>query len=129
MTTSNFDVFDHRSHMREALELAGAAAARGDELFESVLIRDDSVIMAESTRKKSDIRRHPELHLAYREFDAGERAAMVMYTGTEPCQMCAGGIAIAGFGRVVYSVGRDEIAAFSRERASSPFRRHPGCGQ
>ena len=34
-----------------------------------------------------------------------------MYTSTEPCPMCAGGMARAGFDRVVYSVGSDEIAA------------------
>jgi tRNA(Arg) A34 adenosine deaminase TadA len=35
-----------------------------------------------------------------------------MYTSTEPCPMCAGGLRRAGFARVVYSVGSDEIGAF-----------------
>lgn len=96
MTTPQFDDFSHESHMREAFELARDAAARGDEPFGSVLVHDDTVIMAESNRVRTetDIRRHPELHLAYRacrEYDADERAAMVMYTSTEPCPMCAGG--------------------------------------
>lgn len=115
---SDFDEFDHDSHMREAFELARAAVDRGDEPFGSVLVRDDTVIMKESNQEitEDDIRRHPELHLAYRacrEYDAEERAAMVMYTSTEPCPMCAGGMATAGFGRVVYSVGSDELAAFT----------------
>lgn len=38
---------------------------------------------------------------------------MVMYTSTEPCPMCAGGMATAGFGRVVYSIGSDEIEAYT----------------
>lgn len=65
---------------------------------------------------EEDIRRHPELHLAYntcREYDASERTAIVMYTSIEPCPLCADGMATAGFGRVVYSVGRDEIAEFT----------------
>jgi tRNA(Arg) A34 adenosine deaminase TadA len=115
---TNFDDFDHESHMRRALELAREAAARGDRPFGSVLVRDDEVVMAESNRVEtaSDIRRHPELHLAYRaarELSADERAETVMYTSTEPCPMCAGGMATAGFGRVVYSVAGDEVTEFT----------------
>jgi tRNA(Arg) A34 adenosine deaminase TadA len=113
-----FDSFDHEAHMREAFDLAREAAARGDEPFGSVLVRDDAVVMADSNRinTERDLRRHPELHLAYRacrESDPAERARTVMYTSTEPCPMCAGGMATAGFGRVVYSVGADEIPEFT----------------
>lgn len=123
MITPSFDDFAHDSHMHEAFELARKAAARGDEPFGSVLVHDDSVIMAESNRVRTetDIRHHPELHLAYRactEFDADERATMVMYTSTEPCPMCAGGMATAGFGRVVYSVGIDEVVVFTGNEPS-----------
>lgn len=109
--------------MREAFELAREAAIRDDEPFGSVLVHDDTVVMTDSNREitGSDIRRHPELHLAYRacrEYDPDERAEMVMYTSTEPCPMCAGGMTTAGFGRVVYSVGSDEIAAFTGSEPS-----------
>jgi len=118
MTVPDFDTFEHESHVQEALSLAREAAARGDRPFGSVLVRGDEVVMRESNRvvTEDDIRRHPELHLAYRagrEFDADERGATVMYTSTEPCPMCAGGMATAGFGRVVYSVGGDEIPEFT----------------
>jgi tRNA(Arg) A34 adenosine deaminase TadA len=118
MVEAAFDEFRHESHMRTAFEHARAAVARGDHPFGSVLVRDDSVIMTESNRVHSedDIRRHPELHLAHRacrEFTPEERARTVMYTSTEPCPMCAGGMASAGFGLVVYSVGSAEIAAFT----------------
>jgi len=111
----DFDAFDHESHMRAAFDCAREAAARGDEPFGSVLVRADEVIDRDSNRvvTADDIRRHPELHLAHRAcraFDPAERAAMVMYTSTEPCPMCAGGMVQAGFGRVVYSVGADELA-------------------
>ncbi len=120
MTDPNFD---HDSHMRKAFALAREAADRGDRPFGSVLVRDDTVIMADSNRvvTENDIRRHPELHLAYRacrEFDPDDRAETVMYTSTEPCPMCAGGMAKAGFGRVVYSVGSDEIAEFTGNEPS-----------
>lgn len=123
MTDTSFDEFDHESHMRRAFELAREAADRGDRPFGSVLVRDDAVIMAESNRvlTEDDVRRHPELHLAYRalrELDAEARAETVMYTSTEPCPMCAGGMARAGFARVVYSVGSEEIAAYTGNEAS-----------
>jgi tRNA(Arg) A34 adenosine deaminase TadA len=118
VSSPDFDAFDHTSHMRAAFDLAREAAARGDEPFGSVLVRDDAVVMRESNRinTETDLRRHPELHLAYRacrEYTAEERAETVMYTSTEPCPMCAGGMAAAGFARVVYSVSSEEVAGFT----------------
>jgi tRNA(Arg) A34 adenosine deaminase TadA len=118
MSDSQFDGFDHESHMHEAFELAREAAARGDRPFGSVLVHDDAAVMADSNRvvTESDVRRHPELHLAYRAcraYDPAKRAETVLYTSTEPCPMCAGGLVRAGLGRVVYSVGGDEIGAFT----------------
>ncbi|SNZ12836.1 tRNA(Arg) A34 adenosine deaminase TadA [Natronoarchaeum philippinense] len=125
MSETTFDDFDHESHMRRAFELAREAAARGDRPFGSVLVRDDTIVMTDSNRvvTEDDIRRHPELHLAHRacqELSPDERAETVMYTSTEPCPMCSGGMIDAGFGRVVYSVGGDEIGEFVGE--NSPAR-------
>lgn len=123
MTDTNFDDFDHDSHMRSAFDLAREAIDRGDRPFGTVLVHDDTVVMADSNHvlSENDIRRHPELHLAYRacqEHDPGTRAEMVMYTSTEPCPMCAGGMVQAGLGRVVYSVSSDEIAEFTGNKPS-----------
>ena len=114
----SFDGFGDEAHMRETFKLAREAVDRGDEPFGSVLVRDDEVVMKGSNREvtEDDIRRHPELHLAYRacrEYDADDRAEMVMYTSTEPCPMCASGMSSAGFGRVVYSVSSAELTEFS----------------
>ena len=122
---TDLDDFDHERHMREAFELAREAAARGDEPFGSVLVRDDAVVMRASNRINTadDVRRHPELHLAHRacrDMAPTERAETVMYTSTEPCPMCAGGMRSAGFARVVYSVNGDEIGEFTGE--GSPVR-------
>lgn len=118
MTGANFDDFDHESHLRTTFSLAREAADRGDLPFGSILVQNDTVIMTDSNRERTetDIRRHPELHLAYRacrELAPEARADTVMYTSTEPCPMCAGGMATAGFSHVVYSVGSDELAAFT----------------
>jgi tRNA(Arg) A34 adenosine deaminase TadA len=109
--------------MRQALALAREAADRGDEPFGSVLVRDGGIIMTASNRihTADDIRRHPELHLAYRacrELDATDRAETVMYTSTEPCPMCAGGLVSAGFKRVLYSVSGPELAEFTGDEPS-----------
>jgi tRNA(Arg) A34 adenosine deaminase TadA len=118
MTTHDFESFDHERHMAAAIDLAREAADRGDRPFGSVLVRDDEVIARASNRvvTETDLRRHPELDLALeadREYTAEERDRTVMYTSTEPCPMCAGGLRSAALGRVVYSVGGDEIHQFT----------------
>jgi len=114
---TDFDSFDHEAHMRRAFDLAREAVERGDEPFGTVLVREDEVVMEASNRVNTDddIRAHPELELARRaasEFSPAQRRGTVMYTSTEPCPMCAGGLRSAGLGRVVYSVGGDEIGEF-----------------
>lgn len=118
MTDPDIDAFDHERHMGRAVELAREAAARGDRPFGSVLVRDDAVVAEASNRvvTDDDLRRHPELDLAVeanREFTPDERARTVMYTSTEPCPMCGGGLRSAGLARVVYSVGADELREFT----------------
>jgi tRNA(Arg) A34 adenosine deaminase TadA len=114
----DFDAFDHEAHMGAAIDLAYEAVERGDRPFGSVLVRNDEVVMRESNRvlTEDDIRRHPELHLAHRatrETDRETRAKTVMYTSTEPCPMCSGGMRYAEFGRVVYSVSAEEVVEFA----------------
>ncbi|MCL7417654.1 MAG: nucleoside deaminase [Halalkalicoccus sp.] len=104
--------------MRRAIELAREAAERGDNPFGSVLVYDGEIVMEDSNRvvSEKDIRRHPELELArlaVREFDAETRAETTMYTSTEPCPMCAGGMRYAEFERVVYATSGPEIAEFT----------------
>jgi tRNA(Arg) A34 adenosine deaminase TadA len=115
---SDFETFDHEAHMGAAIDLAHEAVERGDRPFGSVLVRDDEIVMRESNRvlTEDDVRRHPELHLAYRamrEMNPETRAETVMYTSTEPCPMCSGGMRYAGFDRVVYSVSAEEVVEFT----------------
>ena len=114
MVTLDPSTFDHKEHMQKAIELAENAAKRGDKPYGATLVHNDTIVMTESNREitENDIRRHPELHLAYRAckgFDAEKRSAMVMYTSTEPCPMCVGGLQRAQFAQIFYSVGMDEI--------------------
>lgn len=122
------DRAEHEKHIERSLELAHTAGERGDGPYGSVLVLDGAVRMEETNRERTedDIACHPELALARRaarQLPREERSRAVMYTSTEPCPMCAGGIAIAGLGGVVYSV--------SSERAAEQFGDAPGipCGE
>jgi len=104
--------FDHEAHIRRALALARAAADRGDEPFGSVLVDDDTIV-AEAKNAvvtENDVATHPELTLARQaaaEFDHPEE--LVMYTSTEPCPMCAGGLYHAGVRAVVYATSAERL--------------------
>jgi tRNA(Arg) A34 adenosine deaminase TadA len=111
----DLDSLDHDRYMTRALELAREAADRGDEPFGSLLVLDGAVAMEarNAVTTRADLREHPELTLAARagrELGPAERARTVMYTSTEPCAMCAGGIYHAGLGAVGYSVSAARVA-------------------
>jgi tRNA(Arg) A34 adenosine deaminase TadA len=107
---------DAKAAMQRALELAREAAEAGDEPFGSVLVYDDSVI-AEARNTvvtDDDVTAHPELKLVRlvgKQLSPAERRATTMYTSTEPCPMCAGGIHNVGLGRVIYSTSAPVLAA------------------
>jgi len=115
------------TYVRRALELAEEALENGNPPFGSLLVVDDTVIQTSTntTLTDEDITAHPELKLARyaaRELDADERAACTMYTSTEPCAMCAGGIYYAGLGRVVYSVAGSSLPRVREDRGINiPF--------
>ena len=109
----DLDSFDHESHMERAIELAREAGERGDGPYGSVLVKDDDIVMEErnAVNSEDDIALHPELTLARRAARERDDAAdLVMYTSTEPCPMCSGGIDIAGLRAVVYSVSGERAA-------------------
>jgi tRNA(Arg) A34 adenosine deaminase TadA len=104
--------------IRRAIELARESVEEGNRPFGSLLVHDGEVVMEARNEvlTENDVRRHPELHLAYRaraELDEGMREETTMYTSTEPCPMCAGGLYYAGLERVVYSVSGPEIGEFT----------------
>jgi tRNA(Arg) A34 adenosine deaminase TadA len=111
----DLEPLDHEAPMERAIELAEQAGERGDGHYGAVLVRDGDVVMEERNRISTDddLALHPELTLARRagsELTSGERADTVMYTSTEPCPMCATGVAYAGLGGVVYSVSEERAA-------------------
>ena len=96
-------------YVRRSIELAEHAVEHGNTPFGSLLVRDGTVLRTaeNTTLTDDDLAAHPEFKLARwagRELEADDRAAVTMYTSTEPCPMCASAIHYAGLGRVVFSV-------------------------
>jgi tRNA(Arg) A34 adenosine deaminase TadA len=109
------DALDHETYLRRTFDLAREAAARGDGPYGALLVRDGTVVATARNREATDddLAAHPELALARRaarESTRVERARTVMYASTEPCSMCATGVAFAGLGAVVYGVAGARVA-------------------
>ncbi len=94
--------------MREAIRLAGQAAARGEVPVGAVLVSADGVVIgagANSPIADMDPTAHAEM-FALREAarNTGNYRLMesTLYTTLEPCVMCAGAIVHARVGRLVF---------------------------
>ncbi|TWP50335.1 nucleoside deaminase [Lentzea tibetensis] len=113
---------DDERFLRRAIELAEHGRASGEAPFGSLLVGPDGAVLAEAWNTvlgDKDISAHPELKMARfaaRELDREAAAATTMYTSTQPCGMCAGGIARSGLGRVVFALSAEqfnEVASFT----------------
>ena len=105
--------------LRRAVAIAAHAITLGDAPYGSLLADADGTILIEdhnTVRRDNDISAHPELKLARwaaRELDAAAAARTTMYTSCQPCQMCTGGIARSGLGRVVYALSVEQFSALN----------------
>jgi tRNA(Arg) A34 adenosine deaminase TadA len=118
-------------YLRRAIGLALAARAAGQRPYGALLVGPVGEILAEehnTVLADRDITAHPELKLArwaaQRLNPAAVRSA-TMYTSCQPCEMCAGAIARAGIGRVVFALSDEQwqvltSAAFGRAAADPP---------
>jgi tRNA(Arg) A34 adenosine deaminase TadA len=103
------DDVDER-YLRQAIGLAVAARQAGQRPYGALLVGPDGEVLAEEHNTvlvDQDITAHPELKLARwaaQQFDPAAVRATTMYTSCEPCEMCAGAIARAGVGRVVFAL-------------------------
>jgi tRNA(Arg) A34 adenosine deaminase TadA len=101
--------------LRRAIAIAASAITQGDAPYGSLLADPGGAILVEAhntVRRDNDISAHPELKLARwaaRELTPEAAARTTMYTSCQPCQMCAGGIARSGLGRVVYALATEQF--------------------
>ncbi len=94
--------------MREALLLARHAAARGNDPYGAVLVRDGAIVGRGENRVRSlsDPSCHAELGLirAYcMEQDTLDLSDCTLYASCEPCLMCAACMVRVRLGRLVFS--------------------------
>jgi tRNA(Arg) A34 adenosine deaminase TadA len=92
-----------------ALEEAKSAAARGEVPVGAVLLAADGVLLARDGNRILE-RKDPTAHAEMLVLRAGARAlsnerllGATLYVSLEPCAMCAGAIAMARVGRVVFA--------------------------
>jgi tRNA(Arg) A34 adenosine deaminase TadA len=94
--------------LRRAIALAKSSRAGGHHPFGCVIVAADGSVLAQAESRKErggDCTQHSELtavRIASRDHPKDVLRAATLYTSTEPCAMCAGGIYWSGLGRVVY---------------------------
>lgn len=105
---------DDEFYMQRALELARAAAARGEVPVGALVVRGGAVIAESANRREEakDPTAHAELlaiQAAARELGGWRLTGTTLYVTLEPCAMCAGALVLARVERLVY--GADDPKA------------------
>ena len=99
---------EHDPFIRLSHKLAESAAANGNHPFGALLVKDGAVLLTalNTVHTSHDVTAHAELNLVRQAsgmYSADFLADCCLYTSTEPCAMCTGGIVWSGIGHIVYS--------------------------
>lgn len=106
---------DDLKFMRMAIEVAGKSRADGNHPFGAILVDENGKVLLKAENNVvsgKDPTGHAELNLIRRaslQFDSEFLARCTIYTSTEPCPMCAGGIFWANIRRVVYGLSEENL--------------------
>ncbi|MBW2207118.1 MAG: nucleoside deaminase [Deltaproteobacteria bacterium] len=105
---------NHEKFMKECIDLAKQAVARGDPPFGSVLVREGTVIAGGRNRSASEnnFMLHAELNIladALKNFGPEVFSQCTLYSSNEPCPMCAGAIYWSGVRRVIYGMSGNTL--------------------
>jgi tRNA(Arg) A34 adenosine deaminase TadA len=113
--------------LRRAIELAREARSDGRHPFGSLVVneRGETVVEARNNavRPKGDPTQHAEMVAcgeAARLLSEAELAKCTLYTSTEPCAMCAGGIYWTGIGRVVFALAETGLLRYTGNDQENP---------
>mmetsp|Transcript_16538 Transcript_16538/g.46684 ORF Transcript_16538/g.46684 Transcript_16538/m.46684 type:complete len:166 (-) Transcript_16538:1021-1518(-) len=114
----------HKKFLRMAIELSRRAVQAGNHPFGALLVRNEQVVMEaeNSVCTEHDITRHAELNLvsrASKKLSQEVLSECTLYTSTEPCAMCSGGIYWAGIRRVVFSCSEHRLGEIVREKQAA----------
>lgn len=108
--------------LRYSFELAMRARDAGDQPFAAILVGADGAPIAEALNTRNlerDIAAHAEMNLvraATQLVPLRELAACTFYSSSEPCLMCAGAVAWAGVGTVVFGCSQARLMSIPGPR-------------
>ena len=117
--------------LRHAIGLAKASRAGGHHPFGCVIVGPDEAVLAQAESRKErggDCTQHSELEavrIASRGFPKEVLRGATLYTSTEPCAMCAGGIYWSGIGRVVFGFPEARLMTLTGNHKENPTLRLP----
>ena len=112
--------------LRLAIDVAARARRAGNHPFGAVLASATGEVLLEgenSVTTERDVTGHAELNLvrqASAAYSQDELGPMTLYSSTEPCAMCAGGIYWSGIGRVVYALAEARLGEFTGADPQNP---------
>lgn len=112
-------------YLRDALETAREARARGDHPFGAVLVTADGRVIRglNSVVTHRDPTGHAEsnlVRLAASQLDDAALRSSTLYTSTEPCAMCAGAIYWARIPRMVFALSEQGLIAIVSAVSDEP---------
>jgi tRNA(Arg) A34 adenosine deaminase TadA len=117
---------DDLRHLHRAIDVARRARDAGNHPFGAVLTSAAGEVLLEvenTVVTSRDVTGHAELNLvrlASGRFSEDELRGCTLYSSTEPCAMCAGGIYWSGIGRVVYALSEARLGEFTGADAENP---------
>ena len=107
---------EHEGYMRQALDLAREAAARGEVPVGCVIVQGDRVVGRGRNRREE--KQHTQSHAEMEAIRQANEALgswrldeCTLYVTLEPCPMCAGAILNARIPRVYYGARDREMGA------------------
>jgi len=112
--------------LRMAIDVAQRARDAGNHPFGAVLASASGEVLLEAgntVTTERDVTGHAELNLvrlASGRYELDELAETTLYSSTEPCAMCAGGIYWSGIGRVVYALPESRLGEFTGADPENP---------
>ncbi len=114
-------------YLRQAIALAAEARAKGRHPFGSLIVNERGETIAvglnNAVRPAGDPTQHAEMlacAAAAKVFTEAELARCTLYTSTEPCAMCAGGIYWTGIGRVVFALAETGLLRYTGSHEENP---------
>jgi tRNA(adenine34) deaminase len=113
-----FSIFNETQFMRVALQEAQAAAEAGEIPVGAVVVSNNQIIAKahNQTELLNDVTAHAEMlaiTAAANYLGSKYLAECTLYVTLEPCTMCAGALAWAQIGRIVYGAS-DEKRGYAR---------------